>query len=164
MDDKFAAKISKTFGKKLRIRICGILIEDDHILLVKHKGLGKNGFLWSPPGGEPQFLESMEDALKREFFEETGLLINVSEFLFVNEHLQSPLHAIELFFKVERKAGKLVRGKEPETDEINIISNIDFLDTKRIREIGIENMHSLFSGIQSLSEIYRLKGLINKAK
>ncbi len=164
MDDKFAAKISKTFGKKLRIRICGILIEDDRILLVKHKGLGKNGFLWSPPGGEPKLMESMEDALKREFFEETGLLIKVNEFLFVNEHIHSPLHAIELFFKVDRKGGKLIKGREPESEELNIISNIEFLDSKRIKEIGIENMHSLFSKIRSLSEIYRLNGLINKAK
>lgn len=160
MEDKFAAKISKTFGKKLRIRICGILIEENKILLLKHKGLGKNGFLWSPPGGEAQFSEKIETALKREFYEETGLIVSVKDFLFINEYIASPLHAIELFFKVERKAGKIIKGDEPEITGESIISDIAFLEMEEIEKIGVENMHSLFSHIQSISEIEDLKGLL----
>lgn len=162
MDNKFAAKISKTFGNKLRIRICGILIQENKILLVKHQGLGKNGFLWSPPGGEPLYSENIENTLKREFYEETGLLIKIKEFLFINEYIESSLHAIELFFKVEMKGGNLSLGKEPEMDDSDIISDLDFLSIDQIKYIGIENMHSFFSHVESLPEIYKLKGLIKK--
>ena len=103
MGKSFSAKISKTFGNKTRIRVCGILIENDEILLVKHKGLGEKGYLWSPPGGEPRFSEDLESALKREFFEETGLLVEVESFLFLFEFIDVPLHAVELFFLVKKK-------------------------------------------------------------
>jgi 8-oxo-dGTP diphosphatase len=53
-----------------------------------------------------QYGESVNEALKREFLEETQTEITIGEMLFVNEFLEPPLHAIELFFKVEITQGK----------------------------------------------------------
>jgi 8-oxo-dGTP diphosphatase len=92
--------IIRNFGNRLRLRVCGLCIQDDKVLLVKHKSLGEKGYLWAPPGGGVNYGESVEEALKREFLEETGLEINISRFLFVSEYLDVPLHALELLFKL----------------------------------------------------------------
>src|SRR5205814_2113551 len=86
------------FGNKLRVRVCGICIKDQTILLIKHKYLGPKNELWAPPGGGLNFGENARTSLEREFKEETGLNVRVEDFLFIHEFLNPPLHAIELFF------------------------------------------------------------------
>lgn len=95
-------EIVSSFGNKLRIRVCGICIEENKILLVRHHSIGQSGILWAPPGGGMVYGETSEAALVREFVEETGLDIQVEHFLCVNEYLTPPLHAIELFFMVKK--------------------------------------------------------------
>jgi len=60
-------------GKKFRFRpsVYGILIEDDKILLSKQW----DGYDF--PGGGVEIYETLEEALVREFFEETGLKVKV---------------------------------------------------------------------------------------
>ena len=52
--------ITNTFGNKLRLRVSGIYIKNDEILLVKHKSINKEGILWAPPGGGMEFGETAE--------------------------------------------------------------------------------------------------------
>lgn len=91
--------VNQKFGGKVRVRVGGILIEDNKILLLKHEGVGKMEYLWSPPGGGMEFGENAEENLKREFLEETGLNIRVDEMLFMNEFINYKIHAIELFLR-----------------------------------------------------------------
>lgn len=90
------------------------MIEDGQILLVKHMGLGPAGFLWNPPGGGLQFGESVVQAVEREFLEETGLVVKAGRFACFSEHIADGLHAVELFFRVERLGGTLALGTDPE--------------------------------------------------
>ena len=106
--------INNAYGQKLRVRVCGICIQEDLILLVKHKHLGNTGTLWAPPGGGMEYGESAHEALKREFEEETNLEVIIKDFLFVHEYLDPPLHGIELFFRVEIVGGNLKLGQDPE--------------------------------------------------
>ena len=76
-------EIAATFGNQIRVRVCGILINQEGILLVNHSGLNESGDWWTPPGGGLIFGESLEEALIREFKEETGLVISVAEQLFI---------------------------------------------------------------------------------
>ena len=96
--DAIEKEIIDKFGERIRVRACGICIEASKILMVKHLIVGKQDYLWAPPGGGMKFGESARECLKREFMEETGLDIRVGDFLFVNEFKDPPLHAIELFF------------------------------------------------------------------
>lgn len=146
-------EIEKNYGNKLRIRVCGICVQDQKILLVNHQGLGKNGLLWIPPGGGVNFGESLEDSLVREFKEETSLEIKVEKFLFVNEFIDLPLHAIELFFKVTVLSGDLCKGQDPEMKKSNqIIQEVKFIDFQEIQK-DLNLFHNMFKYIHKLDDI-----------
>jgi 8-oxo-dGTP diphosphatase len=152
-------EIQKTFGNRLRIRVCGILIENEKVLMIKHRYIGKNGYLWIPPGGGLDYNESAHEGLKREFKEETGLEISVQKFLFVNEFLSSPLHAIELFFEVKYVAGELQKGSDPEiSKEAQMIEEVRFLDIEEIQNENTSNLHQVFRNIAKISFILEKNG------
>ncbi|MEO1784847.1 NUDIX hydrolase [Thermodesulfobium sp. 4217-1] len=65
----------------------GLLIEDGKILLVKRKSPPSIG-RWSLPGGVVEKGESLKDAVKREFFEETSLSVEVVKLLTVYEKIE----------------------------------------------------------------------------
>ena len=73
--------------------------------MARHDSLGETGILWAPPGGGMEFGQSVRDNLKREFREETGLTTEIIRYLFINEFLKPPLHAIEIFLEVKRDRG-----------------------------------------------------------
>jgi len=154
-------KIIEKFGNKLRVRVCGILIEKGKILLIRHKSLGKNGVLWAPPGGGMLFAESAEETIKREFEEETGLKIQVERFLFTHEFLKPPLHAIELFFEVSRLGGTLNTGYDPEMKKNEqIITDAAYLDLDQIKEIGNDSMHNVLRKVTNLKDLLYLDGYV----
>ncbi len=111
------SEVEKVYGNRVRVRVCGICIKENKILLIRHVGVGEKGSLWAPPGGGLDFGEPVEQTLIREYQEETGLDIEVKEFLFTNEYLAPPLHAIELFFRIEIKGGIMAKGTDPEMSE-----------------------------------------------
>jgi 8-oxo-dGTP diphosphatase len=154
-------KIIEKFGNRLRVRVCGILIEHDRLLLVRHRGIGKNEVLWAPPGGGMNFGDSAEVNLVREFKEETGLNIKIERFLFTYEFLQPPLHAIELFFKVKRISGILRKGFDPEMNmDEQIIEQISFMEIDQVRKIQSGSLHYVLRRIRNFNDLLSLKGLV----
>jgi len=152
-------EIIHSFGNKLRIRACGICIEDNKILMVKHHSLGKGGIIWAPPGGGMVFGETTEEALKREFIEETGLKISVEKFLCVNEYLAAPLHAIELFFIVKKIDGILLKGVDPELHkERQIITEVKWLSFDELKQLPSEAVHSLLHGVNNEAYLLQRRG------
>lgn len=149
--------IKDLYGDRVRVRVCGICIIHDRILLVNHSLYGKETAFWVPPGGGIQFGESAESALKREFREETGLDIEPGALLFINEHIQPPLHAIELFFQINAVDEIPVKGTDPELSLDNqIIADVRFLTIREIKELPETGVHSLFSRINALEDIFAL--------
>lgn len=152
-------EIVEVFGNKLRLRVCGICIKEDKILMIKHHSVGKEGYLWAPPGGGMHLGESAEETLIREFKEETGLEIAIERFLFVNEFLDLPLHAIELFFEVRITGGALVVGQDPEmSDQKQIIAAVDFLGIEALKKENPLKVHGVLRKIQKISDILQKKG------
>ncbi len=142
---------------KVRVRSCGLLIENNRLLLLKHQGLGTAGHLWSPPGGGVEFEESAEKALVREFLEETGLKISVDRFLFIHEHMDKELHALELFFKVSCNAGVLKLGADPETQQQMLVA-VDFFTEAALENIPPANKHVMFDHFKSFNALLSLSG------
>ena len=152
-------EIIHSFGNKLRIRVCGICIDENNILLVKHHSISASGILWAPPGGGMVFGETAEDALKREFLEETGLTIAIEKFLCVNEYFTDPLHAIELFFLVKKTAGTLQTGIDPElhTDK-QIITAVTWTAIDTLQHLAKNELHGLLHNIKNPEELQHLNG------
>lgn len=151
--------IVHTFGKQLRLRVCGICFQSDQLLLVRHNALGKKGYLLAPPGGGLQYGESAEACLTREFKEETGLDIKVLRFLFVHEFLAPPLHAIELFFEVEITGGKLITGTDPEMKEENqIIDQVLYMSAVEIEKERGDQLHNVLNLCQHPTELLNRQG------
>lgn len=82
-------KIKELFGnnfinKNIRIGIYGILIKNNHLLMIK-KSRGPYKGKYDLPGGKIEENESLEQALEREFIEETGLKVEIGNFIASNE-------------------------------------------------------------------------------
>jgi 8-oxo-dGTP diphosphatase len=146
-------EIAEIYGNKVRLRVCGLCWEGDSLLLVKHQ-MG-NGYLWAPPGGGVEYQELLEDALKREFIEETGLKINVEKFLFGCEFIKNPLHAVELFFDTKKVGGTLMSGYDP---ELQLIENAVFLSWDQIKEIPERFVHGIINKCQNYYDLRQLSG------
>jgi 8-oxo-dGTP diphosphatase len=151
--------IKEAYGNKLRIRVCGICIEDGQLLLVKHDHLGRTGTLWAPPGGGMEYGESAEEALLREFKEETNLSVEIINFLFVHEYLDPPLHGIELFFQVKINEGTLSLGQDPEMPTTNqILSDAKFVDLKMLQNRDMASLHYVLQHVKDLQALINQKG------
>ena len=151
--------IRSTYGQKVRVRVCGLCFRNDSLLMIKHKGLGKQGILWSPPGGGLAFGESSEACLVREFKEETGLEVEPTQFLFVNEFISKDLQAIELFFSVRIKKGALIKGNDPETSQDHqIIQAVRFVTFEELKIMPTEIKHNIFQEIEDIRDLLNIRG------
>lgn len=132
--------IINQYGNHIRIRVCGVCIEDGKILLLNHIGIRENSDFWCPPGGGLQFGETIEDCLKREFLEETNTEISVGKFLKVHEFVNPPFHAVELFYEVKIISGIAIIGIDPEMEE-QIISDLRWFSLDEILEKSEKEIH-----------------------
>jgi len=154
-------EIKEKFGQRLRVRVNGIHIKNDQILMVKHR-MGEEKHFWNVPGGGMEYGTSATENLIREFKEETGLDVKVESFLFVHEYLEPPLHAIELFFEISAEKGEHYLGEDPElTKENQLLAEICYLGVEELDKIPKEEKHPLFWGIKSLNDVRIWKGNFN---
>jgi len=95
------------------IRVDSILEEDNKILLAKRKKDPFKGS-WNLPGGKVNAGERVEDALKRELFEETGLVATPREILGVySDPSRDPRgYAISITFVAKVTGGKVKEGND----------------------------------------------------
>jgi 8-oxo-dGTP diphosphatase len=150
--------INDLYGNRLRVRACGICIQNEKLLLVNHISLTAGDF-WAPPGGGISFAEKAETCISREFKEETGLSVKVGQFLFACEFIKPPLHAIELFFEVFAETTAPVTGIDPEMSEQNqIIQEVRFVSEAEIKTMDPDTLHGLLRLASKPSEILHLRG------
>ena len=96
--------------------VAAIIVRDDEILLVKRgsqPAIGK----WSIPGGSVEIGETLEEAVKREVMEETGLEIEVGEIagiheLIVRENGELQFHYVLIDYFAKAKPGDPVAATD----------------------------------------------------
>jgi ADP-ribose pyrophosphatase YjhB (NUDIX family) len=105
-------KYHRAFG------VYGICIENEKLLVI-HKGGGPYINRYDLPGGNLEDGESLIEAMKREFLEETGLEIMVEDNIGVVDFKLpwvckefSHVHHIAVFYSVKRVGGKLTKPKQ----------------------------------------------------
>ncbi len=164
MTDK-TNEVFKAFGNKMRVRVSGICIKENKVLLVNHQGVNAENEFWAPPGGGLEFGSSAHANLIREFKEETGLNIKIEEFLCVNEYIGTPLHAVELFFKVSIIDGQLTVGSEPELmEKFEVIKNVEFKDWDWIDKHKGDRLHNLLNKAKNITDLLSFSGYFLQLK
>ncbi len=95
------------------LTVDGVLIEEGKILLIRR---GREPFKgkWALPGGFVEYGESVEDAVIREFKEETGLDAEIIKLLGVySDPNRDPRgHTVSIVYMLKRKGGELKEGDD----------------------------------------------------
>lgn len=108
--EKASAHAVSARDEKPLVRLTGILIEDDEILLVQESLRERTN--WNVPGGKLEFGESIREGLRREMREETGLDVEVGDLLYVCDRFRSlGDQVVDMSFIVRRRAGALISGR-----------------------------------------------------
>lgn len=150
--------IEEIFGKRIRIRVCGLCQDGDNLLLINHNLYPGQDF-WAPPGGGLELGQSAPDALIREFMEETSLEIRVKEFRCIAEFINPPFHALELFFEVEKTGGTTQIGHDPELPaDKQLIRDIRFMPWAEIQALPDREKHGLLRLCKGPNDLKLLTG------
>lgn len=99
-----------------RVAVGAIIFKDDNVLLVKRRNPPAQG-LWAIPGGKVRWGETLEQALKREIREETGLEIAIERLVKIVEFLpdrqsNNAYHYIILDFLARVTHGEMKAGDD----------------------------------------------------
>ena len=75
------------------------------LLILKRSVYDTDAGFWENPGGKKEVGETMEDCLKREILEETGIVVNEFEYLYtsVNNEKTHPYFIIGYFVPTEKE-------------------------------------------------------------
>ncbi len=150
-----------TQRKQARLRVCGLHFRKNTILLLKHEGIGKRGYLWAPPGGRVEFGEDVVTNLQREYAEETNINVDVGPYLFTYEYLGHGLHAVELFFEVFNDQDEPSLGYDPEMEESKqMLTELRYFSMEEIRKEGFDYFHGIFSKIEELGDLTTISGYL----
>ncbi len=106
-----------------KIAIGAVVIDDSvsgepRILLVRRARPPMQG-RWSLPGGRLEFGERIEDGLRREILEESGLEVAVGPLIEIVETIAPPYHYVILDY-VCRRTGGVLRAGDDASDVILI--------------------------------------------
>ena len=114
------------------IRVTGILIEDNKILLVKQKVSNKRN--WSLPGGKLEHGETIEQGIIREMKEETGLDVEIIRLLYLCDVAASDNTLLHITFLLKRIAGDIAL---PTNEfENNPIYDVKFISVSELTKYG----------------------------
>ncbi len=111
-DEIFAYIVEHPY-KKPSLTVDGILVEDEKILLIK-RGRGPFKGMYALPGGFVEYGEKTEDAIVREFKEETGLDVRISSLVGVySDPNRDPRdHTVTIVYELQKIGGSLHGGDD----------------------------------------------------
>ena len=96
--------------------VAAIIVRDGHILMIK-RGVEPSLGKWSVPGGRLEIGETMEEGLRREVLEETGLDVEVGTLagvsdLIVKKDDELWFHYVVLDFFAQVRSGEAVAASD----------------------------------------------------
>jgi ADP-ribose pyrophosphatase YjhB (NUDIX family) len=130
----------------VRVRVGGILISNDEVLLIAHKK--NNDVYWLLPGGGVDYGESLSEALKREFTEELNIEITVNDPALISDSIDpsGDRHIINIFFLCEYSKGDFMLGNEIRLYDFKFFKREDIQNIKLFPPINDELISIMDSG------------------
>ena len=119
-----------------QIRVTGLLIEDRKLLLVKQKVHTTNR-IWSLPGGRVEIGEKLDEAIIRELFEETGLVVKVEKLLYLCDKTDCNPPILHITFLLNKTSGEITLPSN-EFDK-NPISDVRYIDFSKLADFGFSS-------------------------
>ena len=117
------------------IRVTGILIENNKILLVKQKVNHERN--WSLPGGKLERGETLEQGIIREMREETGLSVEILKLLYICDVSATKNTLLHISFLLKRVGGDIeLPSNEFENTAIN---DVKFVDINELSDYGFSD-------------------------
>jgi ADP-ribose pyrophosphatase YjhB (NUDIX family) len=115
-----------------QIRVAGVLIQENKLLLVKQQVNERRN--WSLPGGRAETGETLEEAMVRELYEETGLKVKVNRLLYVCDKPDAHPPILHMTFLLDYVAGDICLP----TNEFdaNPIADVQFVDVSDLPAYG----------------------------
>ena len=119
------------YAGRVRVRVGALLFDDPDapgaVLLAEHDGLWEDRPFWTPPGGGVEFGEGLDEALRREVAEETGVDVEVGRLVYALDFVRPPLHAVSFYFACRAEAGALAAarlGSDPELGDRQMLRGL----------------------------------------
>nr|WP_272491731.1 NUDIX domain-containing protein [Natronogracilivirga saccharolytica] len=145
---------------RVRVRVNGLVVRDQALLMVNLHSPVTNELIWMPPGGGLGFGETLHGALVREIKEETGVTVEAGPLWYLQEVHATGIHAVEFYFFCHYKAGEPVAGVDPEySKEQQIIRGADFIPFDRLGRSDIFPEYLRNGFAEDLSDPERQKEL-----
>ncbi|MCL5798275.1 MAG: NUDIX hydrolase [Patescibacteria group bacterium] len=117
------------------VTIDGVILKGDKVLLIKRKVDPYINY-WALPGGHVSFDETVEEAVKREVTEETGLECTKLSFIGVySDPHRHPQQSVALAYSVKVAGGKAIAGSDAlslKYFDINLLPDKLAFDHKKI--------------------------------
>nr|HID58773.1 NUDIX domain-containing protein [Desulfobacterales bacterium] len=105
------------------VGVAAILLDGDSILLARRKGTFSGQ--WCIPCGYVEYDEDVREAAKREFWEETGLEVEIREVFDVHSNFHDPeCHTVGIWFLADCIGGELRPGDD--------VSEVSFFPLKNL--------------------------------
>ncbi len=123
---------------KHRIRAAGLVVDGDHILLVRHRHNGVEW--WGPPGGGFEGEDgSTVETVRRELLEESGLEVNVGELVFVREFYEKFSHTyhVELFYRITGWSGEVTTDNLQGAGDEHIVQSVEWVHRERLPQLKL---------------------------
>ena len=119
--------MTRDYSKHWDVGVTGAVVRDGKVLFVRRNYEPSKG-TWTLPGGFAEHTETLDEAVKRELREETGIEVEVQGVVGVRTRYTEKHGAVLVIFRCELIAGK------PHADDYEI-SAAEFFDAEQIRAL-----------------------------